>query len=242
LLVRTDVRAPRVVADAAFGPVERRPPDVPLEARAMEHPDATAPLHRYVSCFDGSGGATLFGDGLTEYEADVGGTLAVTLTRSVGELSRRDLPERPGHAGYPVATPLAQGRGSFEASFAFFLHGPRSAATVDRIERVADDALLPLEGHPWRTAVDPPAAVEGVTLEGVGLACSAVKESEDGGWLVLRCVNLLDAPAAGAWRLEGITEARVARLDETPLASIAVQGGTVRFEAPARGIVTVLVR
>jgi hypothetical protein len=242
LLVRSDVGAPRVVADAAFGPVERRSLNVPPAEQAMEHPVATAPLHRYVSCFDASGGATLFADGLTEYEADAGGTIAVTLTRSVGELSRRDLPERPGHAGYPVPTPLAQARGPFEAGFAFLLHGPRGAATVDRIERLADDALLPLEGGPWRTAVDPPSAVAGVTLEGAGLACSAVKESEYGDWLVLRCVNLWDAPAAGAWRLEGITEACLARLDETPLASITVGDGAVRFEAPPRGIVTVLVR
>jgi hypothetical protein len=242
LLVRTDVRAPRVVADAAFGPVERRPIEAPPEAQAMEFPDPAAPLHRYVSCFAASGGATLFGDGLTEYETDAGGTIAVTLTRSVGELSRRDLVERPGHAGYPAATPLAQARGPYTAGFAFLLHGPRTPATVDEIERVADDVLLPLEGHPWRTAVTPPSMVPGATLEGAGLACSAVKESEEGDWMVLRCVNLWDAPAAGAWHLPGLTEARLARLDETPLVVLPVEDGTVRFEAPPRGIVTLLVR
>jgi hypothetical protein len=39
-----------------------------------------------------------------------------------------------------------------------------------------------------------------------------------------------------------MTEARAARLDETPLDELRVETGTVRFVAPPRGIVTVLVR
>lgn len=238
---RTDVHDPRVVADAAFGPVVRRTLD-PATDVALEQPSATAPLHRYVSAFDPERGATLFGDGLTEYEMTPDATFAVTLTRSVGELSRHDLPERPGHAGYPVPTPLAQARGPFEAGFAMLLHGPRTDTCRDTIERLADDVLLSLEGHPWRTAVSPPDVVAGVVLSGSGLACSAVKPSEDGAWIVLRCVNLLESPVRGAWHIGGIGEARLARLDETPLGALAVEDGAVPFEAPPRAIVTILAR
>ena len=79
---------------------------------------ATAPLHRYVSLFDGSRGCTVLSDGLAEYESRDDGSVAVTLVRSVGELSKSDLPERPGHAGWPVPTPQAQCRGPFAANLA----------------------------------------------------------------------------------------------------------------------------
>ncbi|HSA55629.1 MAG TPA: hypothetical protein VLE53_07980, partial [Gemmatimonadaceae bacterium] len=238
---RTDVREPHVVADAAFGPVSRAPLHVPADV-TMERPAATAPLHRYVSAFDPWRGATLFSDGLTEYEVTPDAVIAVTVVRSVGELSRHDLPERPGHAGYPAETPLAQERGPLAAGFAMMLHGPRSAACVDAIERTADDVLLPLEGCPWRTAIAPPDDVAGVELVGAGLACSAIKPAEDGAWTILRCVNLLDTAVRGAWKMRGVVEARLARLDETPLGALAVETGRVAFEAPPRGIVTILVR
>ncbi len=238
--VRTGIPSPRIVADAAFGPIVRQ-----IEkpgAATNELPTATAPLHRHVSAFGAGRGATLFSDGLTEYEVDTDGTIWVTLLRAVGELSRHNLLERPGHAGYPMATPDAQSIGPFEAQFAFALHGPESEEATTHIERLADDGLLPLRGETWRTAIKPPAAVPGVALHGDGLAFSAMKESEDGEWLVLRCVNLLGREVPGRWQLSPLREARRARLDETALESLPVQDDGVAFTAPPRGIVTILVR
>ena len=235
----TGILSPRVFADAAFGTVERRP----IESVAVnEAAPSTAPLQRYVSLFNESAGVTIFSDGLAEYEAADDGTLWVTLVRAVGELSRHDLPERPGHAGYPVPTPLAQEPGPFEARFGFALHGPRVDSTIDLIERLADDVLLPMRGEPWRTAIDPVARCAGPALVGQGLAFSAMKESEDGEWVVLRCINLLDQAVEGAWQLPAASEARFARLDETPLEVAPVQHGTVRFMAAPREVVTILVR
>ena len=237
---RTTIPSPRVVADAAFGPVERKP--VVIRGAVNEMPTATAPLHRYVSAFADDRGATLFSDGLAEYEVDTDGTIWVTLFRAVGELSRHNLPERPGHAGYPVSTPDAQATVPFEAQFAFALHGPQSDAITALIEQIAEDVLLPLRGETWRTAIDPPAAVPGVALHGDGLAFSALKESEDGEWMVLRCVNLLERDVPGRWQLSPLREARLARLDETALEPLTVQDDGVAFVAPPRGIVTILVR
>jgi alpha-mannosidase len=236
---RTGITSPRVFADAAFGPVERRP----IESVAgNEAAPPTAPLHRYVSLFNDSAGATVFSDGLAEYEASADGTLWVTLVRAVGELSRHDLPERPGHAGYPVPTPLAQGLGPFEARFGFAQHGPRVDSTIHLIERLADDVLLPLRGEPWRTAINPAAHSAGPALVGQGLAFSTMKESEDGEWVVLRCVNLLDHAVEGGWQLPAVREAFLSRLDETPLEGLPVQGGGVRFMAAPRAVITILVR
>jgi hypothetical protein len=113
---------------------------------------------------------------------------------------------------------------------------------IEHIERVAEDVLSPLRGETWRTAIDPPASISGAELSGTGLAFSTVKESEDGDWLVLRCVNLLDQPVRGAWFMAGLGEAMRARLDESPLEPVAVQDGRIDFVAPARAAVTILAR
>jgi len=248
LRVRSDVTQARTVADAAFGPVERKALKVSAADRKMEAPVVTAPLHRYVSLFNAKRGATLFADGLTEYET-VNDGFAVTVLRAVGELSKNTLPERPGHAGWPESTPEAQCIGPFEAEFGLMLHGPRSDATTDAIERAADDVLFPLTGETLRSALELPHPVHGLELDGAGLSFSCAKESEDGEWLVLRCVNLLDREVAGSWRLEmgsgggrSPREAKLARLDETPLTPLQLLGDRVPFLAPRRGVVTILLR
>jgi len=243
LLVRTGVPSREVWADAAFGEVRREVPvGAPAAGRAREVPPTTAPLHRYVSRYSETHGVTLISDGLAEYEAAPEGDIAVTLLRAVGELSRGDLPERPGHAGWPVSTPGAQGAGAPGGAFALFVHGPRSEPTIAAIADAADVELLPLVGETWRSALAPIASKEGATLEGEGLVLSACKEAEAGGWLVLRCRNVLARPVAGSWQLQGAAEACLARLDETPLGALTVQDGRVTFSAPAFGVVTILVR
>lgn len=209
----------------------------------MELPPRTAPLHRYVSLFSAERGATLFSDGLAEYEATDEGAVFVTLVRAVGELSRSDLPERPGHAGWPTPTPQAQCLGPFAADLALLLHGQQSAAVIDEIERAADDVLLPVCGATLRSALHSPAPVQGFELEGRGLAFSTAKESDNGQWLVLRCVNLLDVECAGSWRLPApAREAHLARLDETPLSPLVTDGDRVPLIVPPRGVMTILVR
>jgi alpha-mannosidase len=243
LAMRGDVRGGRIFADAAFGPVERKPIVVSQAEALVEQPPPTAPHHRYVSRFVEDSGFTIFSDGLGEYEPREDGSIAVTLVRGVGELSRNDLPERPGHAGWPVPTPRAQCIGPFEARFAFLLHGDRTADSIDQIECAADDFLNPVVGVTLRSALRVPDAVRGPRLEGVGLAFSSIKQSDDGEWTVLRCVNLTDANVLGRWTLGAdVAEAMLARLDETIIDRLEVSGAFVSFEASPRAIVTVLVR
>jgi alpha-mannosidase len=238
----TDLRDARVWADAMFGAVERKPIVVTPAEATMETPPATDPLHRYVSLFNANRGVTVFSDGLGEYEAASDGNVYVTLVRSVSELSRNDLPERSGHAGWPTHTPEAQCHGQLAAELAFMMHGARTNAVIDEIERVADDVLLPLTGASLRSALMVPSPFHGVALSGEGLACSAVTTSQNGAWLVLRCVNLTDTAQRGAWTVGfEIAEAQIARLDETPLGSVAGHGNRVEFAAPARAVITILV-
>lgn len=243
LRLRTGIVDAAVWADAAFGPVRRVPVVVTDDERRVEAPPPTAPLHRYVSLFGTDRGVTVYSDGLAEYEAESSGDVAVTLVRSVADLSRNDLPERPGHAGWPVPTPEAQMLGPFAAELALFPHGARTAETIDAVERTADDVLLPLTGTTLRSAVANYPATGGLELEGRGLAFSAVKESEDGEWLVLRCINLTDETVAGRWSLPfPPRESRLARLDETPLSEASISGRTLEFSANPRAAVTYLVR
>jgi alpha-mannosidase len=239
----SDVARGDIWADAAFGPVRRERLSISENEAAVEQAPPTAPLHRYVSTFDESTGFTLFSDGLGEYEARDDGSLVVTLVRAAGELSRNDLPERPGHAGWPSPTPKAQCLGPFAGNFAVMLHGARDASTIDAIERTADDVLCPLIGATIRSSLRRPDPVHGAELHGAGLAFSSLKESENGQWLALRCVNLLDDAVDGSWTVSfDIADAKLARLDETIVETVAISGRRVSFRAAPRGIVTILVR
>lgn len=243
LRVHGDVVNGAVWADAAFGPVKRVPLEIGARDAEMEHSPTTAPLHRYVSSFNERVGLTVLSDGLAEYEPFADGGFAVTLVRSVGELSRNDLPERPGHAGWPTPTPGAQCIGPFAGSFGILLHGARVTATIDQVESASDDFLSPLIGTTLRSALDVPQVVRGVELIGAGLAFSSLKESEDGAWLALRCINLRDEPTDGEWRLPfEAREAQWSRIDETGIKEVVSRGGGIRFSAGPRAIVTILVR
>lgn len=241
LRISTDVSNADVFADAAFGPVRRE--TIVAPETSMETPPATAPLARYATLAAHDRGATIYSDGLGEYEALADGTVALTLLRAVGELSRNDLPERPGHAGWPASTPEAQQPGHFSGRFALLLHGARNDATIAEIERTADNVLHPLAGRTVRSATVLPESTSGVTLEGDGLALSTIKTSEDGARLVLRCFNLLERDVVGAWTLgTPVGEARASRLDESPGELVGIQDNRIAFVAPPRAIITMLVR
>ncbi len=234
LRVRTGASSAAHVADAAFGRVLRSSRPLPAQPGDVERVPPTAPLHRYVSIVDDrtAHGATLLSDGLAEYEANDTGEIAVTLLRAVGDLSRNDLPERPGHAGWPSPTPGAQCEGPFTAAFALLAHGPLTEGTIADIEEAAEDFLVPPGGWslPYSTSVEQP--MIGLALEGRGLRFESWKECEDGHGIIVRCTNLLDRPVAGSWRLADIESAHLCRLDETPLGALPVRSGRVEFQVP----------
>ncbi len=215
--IATDVTNACVMADAMFGPVERNPIIAMPDELAMETPLLTAPLHRYVSLFGGSSGATLFSDGLAEYEAgDDGRRVAVTLLRSVGELSRSDIPERPGHAGVgprrhrmrSATAPLARGS-------RLCRDGASSGETIDQIERSADDILW-LTGATLRSAlsISNRSTAWNSPARDSHFPARKIRKTVSG-WC-RGFVNLLDEPRNGSWRFgAAIKEAHIARLDET---------------------------
>jgi alpha-mannosidase/mannosylglycerate hydrolase len=200
-------------------------------------------MHRYVS----AGGWTICARGLHEYEVLPNGALAVTVLRAVGDLSRGDLAARPGHAGWPTATPGAQGVGPFRAEVALAPMGvgDRSDARAwDAVEAAADDFHAPLAGRMYRSGIDVPEVVDGPGLTGSGLAFRALKPREEGEGIVLRCVNLTRRARQGTWTFPSpVTRAFRARLDETVEAELALSPDrrTIAFRAGPREIVTVIV-
>ncbi|HET7585941.1 MAG TPA: hypothetical protein VFK13_13575 [Gemmatimonadaceae bacterium] len=255
LLLHTGIAAPRVVADAAFATVERpvapfptAPPAGPA-APGAEHPVWTMPLARWLVVTGERRAVAVVTDGLCEGEVRADGAAAITLLRCVGELSRGDLPERPGHAGWPAHTPDAQMLRPFEAELAVIPAAPHpgEAHAFAQLDALADEVLLPLRGWTLRDADVVPGDVHGVHLTGDDLVFSASKRSDDGAWLVLRCGNRSAEERTGAWRIPGVvSEARQSRLDETPGEPVAcVAHGAlteIPITVPAHGTATILVR
>jgi alpha-mannosidase len=233
----------RYVADMQYGPVVRRPVERASES-VREWPVDTAPAHRYVSV---PGGLTLFARGLYEYELTGDGTIAVTVLRSVGDLSRGELAARPGHAGWPTATPQAQELGRFRAELAVTAASVGEAGTPaewNELERLAEEFHAPLGGLMLPYAIDAPEAVQGPVLSGNGLAFKAAKLSEDGAALVLRCVNLTAESVSGSWTLPfEIERVHRCRLDETPVRELTIsdESDRIAFDAGPREVVTLLI-
>jgi mannosylglycerate hydrolase len=128
-------------AECAFGVVER---SLTAEGRAEEFGLPTAPARRFVS----AGGLTVVHDGVTEYElvdiastamGDRASTIALTVLRSTGMLSRGGMTYRPLPAGpmSPVEGLQMVGR---RVSLRYAL-----AVGVEDPYAFADDILLPLE-------------------------------------------------------------------------------------------------
>jgi hypothetical protein len=82
----------------------------------------------------------------------------------------------------------------------------------------------------------------GVALEGKGLVFSTLKESDDGQYVVARCVNVTDREVIGAWVLpQPVKDVQLGRLDETPLAPLGVDGNRIWLVVPPFGIHTTII-
>ena len=112
----TELAGAATIADAAFYPVSREPLKLSEDEQRMEHVVASAPLHRWVARMSTSAGATIFSDGLAEYESHrrrkhrrhtrSRGRRTIT-SRSAGAAGERRL--ACGHTGCTIARPLRGG-------------------------------------------------------------------------------------------------------------------------------------
>ena len=235
------------IAGAAFG-VEQRAPVTPDRApERIEHPVLTAPAQRFAAAARGARGLAVLSPVFFEYEWTADGALLVTLLRAVGELSRAGLPERPGHAGWPELVPMAQEPGVHHVDLALAPASADDLVHPDRLERLWEEVCLPIQAPFVRNFSGSPYTLGetvGITLEGDGLAVSAVKVADAGDDLVLRCWNGRADATVGRWRFASpVARARLARADETGARDLPLDadGRSVEFPAGPHAIVTLIV-
>lgn len=232
------------IAGGAFGTVERTAVRADPAAYPGETPVRTAPAQRFVAVARGNRGLAVFAPAFFEYEWTAKGDLLITLLRAIGDLSRGDLPTRPGHAAWPTAIPGAQCLGSSRIELAL---APITIADVERgdvLPHLWEDAFLPLTALWLRDAAGLTPTPIDVALEGTGLVFSALKPAQIGSPMVLRCYNATSRKTAGAWRFgEGIKTAHRVRADEREAVALVLEqrGRIVRFVADPHEIVSILV-
>jgi 2-O-(6-phospho-alpha-D-mannosyl)-D-glycerate hydrolase len=208
-LFETDTRTLTHHAGGAFAVLERQN-RFPVRTRWIEPATADACVHDLVAVRGATRGLAVGVDGLREYAVlHDGQTIAITLLRAVGFLSRGDLPERSGHAGPALPTPSAQCIGDRDYRY--------TVVPLDEGTEVADAARTIRE---W---LSPPVAVKGsgvartfVTFvdPSTPIVLSALRASADGA-LVLRLVNPGPGEAAASVRFaRPIAAARAVDLRE----------------------------
>lgn len=230
-------------AEQHFG-VVTRPVALPaFDETWQEQPVGYHPQKTFVDVHNGQGGLLIANRGLPEYEVlEDGGraTIALTLLRCVGWLSRNDLSTRKGHAGPPLATPGAQeiGRHAFEYSIIPHRGG------WQQVYACAHEFASPLRArwNPRGTGALPPSA-SFLEVEGEGIVLSALKRAEDGDGVIVRVYNIFDAPTTGRLRLtERWTRAEMVDLKEDYLRDADVSDGWVQLSLRQNEIVTVRFR
>ncbi|GAB4352128.1 MAG: alpha-mannosidase [Candidatus Abyssubacteria bacterium] len=121
--------------ESTFGIVSRPSTMQPAEGYA-EQPTRTGPQKTFTLVENGAIGMALFNRGAPEVEPtmrDSHTSLALTLVRSIGWLSRDDLYSRPAAAGPALATPNAQCKGTHTVEYAFTSYqGDHLAADIVR--------------------------------------------------------------------------------------------------------------
>jgi mannosylglycerate hydrolase len=203
--------------------VVRRPLGVPEKTEKwVEEPRPETHQRAFTDVSDGKIGLMIANRGLPEVEVLRDGSqteIALTLLRSVGWLSRDDMPVRQGHAGPAYETPGGQGMGKWAYDYAIIPHkgnwraACQHAYAFETPLRAVTTALHPGE-----------IAAEGsfITYTTTEFVISAVKEAESGkGWLVrgynntpeLISLNLKPSRRFGVAKLVNLAELEISPLE-----------------------------
>ncbi|MBN1460248.1 MAG: hypothetical protein JXA57_11985, partial [Armatimonadetes bacterium] len=216
--------------------------------RAIAHPDCTgwiephhgtAPMQGFVDLSDARGGLALIPHGLLEYEVfdDAERTLALTLIRSIP--IRLAVSEEKMEI-LPDTGPLCLGPQAYR--FALFAHtGDAVAAGCWQQSQRFNTPVRAVQAGAGQGGRRPARSL--VEIDNPRVALTAVKRTEAGDELLLRLFNPGDAEETAEIAFgRPVASLQTARMDETPLAPVALRGPrSARVTLPAHGIVTVLV-
>jgi len=228
-------------AESSFDVVRR-----PLRAAGdtvdwVEQPVPTHPQKAFVDVSDGRVGLLVANRGLPEYEVlqepDGRSTVALTLLRCVGWLSRDDFPRRKGHAGPALETPEAQCLGRHKFQYALVPHAETWQSALQEAHAFNTPLRAVLTGeHPGTM----PHVQSLLALQGEGLVLSAVKLAEEGDSIIVRFFNPTDQPRVARLRTWILPRsADLVNLAEEPTHPLVVDGaGWIVVETRGRQIVT----
>jgi len=174
-----------------FGVVERNgsPEKIPEEEELekthssfSETPSGIQPQKRFIRINDeeGAGAITIFNTGLPEVELVNRKQLALTLIRSIGWLSRDDIPERPFHAGPGEETPGAQEIGTeYEFTYGFAFHSKENPLymSADIADAASEHALVLYQNQ---SAVSSQLLTPIVKIENPNVRISSMRVRDDG--------------------------------------------------------------
>ena len=172
----------------------------------------------------------------------VGPSIAITLIRAVGDLSRNDLATRPsGHAGPPVATPAAQCLGPQRFELAFEPHGPAplagelmASARAHNIPPRVTTARRPGGHGPLSRSF------LRVDRRAGEVVLSALKQAEDRSSTILRLFNPDDTAAAVVLSADGsIGQAFAVNFLEERQAPLTIGSGGVELRLEPKQIQTI---
>jgi mannosylglycerate hydrolase len=207
-------------------------------------PVSTFPQGSFVDLSDGERGLAVINAGLPEYEV-IGpdNTLAVTLFRSVGWLARGGLLSRTGDAGPQIFTPDAQCLREMTFGYALCVH--RGGWLEGRVHRLAEkfnDECLVFRAAAHSGTMPSRAGLLSLESSPEAVRMSALKRSEDGQTLVLRCYNPASEPAEARIAVDqGIKTAFYANMDEKATERIELSGSNrVDLRIGAKKILTLL--
>ncbi len=213
-------------AGAAFAWLDRETRVAPRPGW-IEQPTAERAVHDLIAVEGATRGLAVGVDGLREYAVlHDGRTIAITLLRAVGWLSRGDLPERNGHAGPALATPSAQCIGEREYRYC--------------VVPLGKDMTLPRAAREIREWLSPAWLARGnegtrsfYSIEGDAAVQPSALRAGPNGALVARVFNASREPASATLRFaRAALDARAVDLREGDLALGNTGLDIVRTAAP----------
>jgi alpha-mannosidase len=247
VLFPTGCRSDAVIVDGHFDRLRRLPVNLDVSADWAERPTPTAAQRAFAAIEQDGRGLLVAARGLPEYEhihAGTESTLALTLLRAVGWLSRDDLDCRPGHAGPARSTPGAQCIGPASAAYSLIPFG--GAFTLDQAaqESYAFIALLrSVAAEPSDGALPP--ALPFVSLTPDSLVLTAIKPAESGAGVIVRFYNSSERTVSGrlAFGLPVCAMTRTNLLEESLELpeDWTLTDGVITLDVPAKRIVSLRV-
>ena len=243
-------------SESAFCMVERPVAIDDIERGSAEPAVPEFPQQSFTSVDADGRGLTIANRGLSEASVldDGHGTVALTLVRSVGYLSRGDLLTRIEGAGPLMPTPDAQMIGPFVAEYSIVPHaGSWASAGSHRSAHEFTAPMLTVELPGARPLTDPwrrepvadgarlPSALSLLEVDGA-LEVTAVKRAEERDELVIRLLNESDEPRTARLRPHAsVRDARRLTLAEETSdgGGVSVSEGAIVVEAGPWELVTV---